>query len=123
MKVEGLPPDSLCLTEVMTAYLQCGMLPQAMETFDQMRQGRVPPDLPAFKVLLRYLKRMGKRELRARIKKEYLEFYEGIVDDKEKYREDESDEENEGSEVEGVISDVESRESEETSDVETDESD
>lgn len=81
LKTEGLPPDGLLLTEVMTVYLECGMLPQAMETFEAMRQGSCPPDLPAFKVLLKYLKRMGKKDLRAKIRRECLEFYEGIVED------------------------------------------
>lgn len=96
LKVEGLPSDGLLLTEVMTAYLECGMLPQAMETFEEMRQGSCPPDRPAFVVLLKYLKKMGKKELRAKVKKECLEFYEGIVEDEEKLknmRKEESDEE------------------------------
>eukprot|EP00250_Pteridium_aquilinum_P007580 c17257_g1_i1 orf=654-1517(+) len=96
LKVEGLPPDGLLLTEVMTVYLECGMLPQAMETFDSMRQGSCPPDMPAFKVLLKYLKKMGKKQLREKIRKECLEFYEGIVDNgkKQKYAtNEESDEE------------------------------
>ncbi|KAI5057320.1 hypothetical protein GOP47_0027335 [Adiantum capillus-veneris] len=92
-KVEGLPPDGLLLTEVMTAYLECGMLPQAMETFDEMRKGSIPPDAPAFKVLLKFLKRMGKKELRSKIRSEYMEFYEGVIESKHRKRKEESDEE------------------------------
>lgn len=85
LKNEGITPDDLLLTEIMTAYLECRMIPQAMEIFEQMRKGSCPPDRPAFKVLLRYLKKQGKRELRLKIRKEYLEFYEGIEEGGEEY--------------------------------------
>ncbi|KAH7284845.1 hypothetical protein KP509_34G073400 [Ceratopteris richardii] len=95
LKAEGLPPDGLILTEVMTAYLECRMLPQAMETFEQMRRGSVPPDLPAFRILLLHLKKMGNTKLRRKIRSECLEFYEGIVDSKSRTPKQESDDESE----------------------------
>lgn len=86
LKKEGITPDSLLLTEIMTAYLECQMLPQAMEMFEEMRRGSVPPDRPAFKVLMKFLKKFGKKELRLKIRKEYLEFYEGIEDGDEDFQ-------------------------------------
>eukprot|EP00249_Psilotum_nudum_P017429 c26320_g2_i1 orf=597-1403(+) len=91
LKREGLKPNSLLCTELMSAYMEVGMVPEAMEVYQEIKQSGAPLEVSTFRVLMRGLKKLGKKELRKKVQREYRDYFEGLMGENE-----ESDETAEG---------------------------
>lgn len=74
---EGLEPDTRAYTEMIGAFLQVGMVENAMETYRLMKESGREPDKLTLTILIRNLEKAGEEELASSVMKDsakYVDF-------------------------------------------------
>lgn len=74
MQKEGLRPDTRVCTEIIGAFINVGMVQNAMETFELMKQTECHPDKSTFTVLIEGLQRLGEVDLATAVREQSVQY-------------------------------------------------
>nr|ACN40805.1 unknown [Picea sitchensis] len=74
LQKEGLRPDTRVCTEIIGAFIHVGMVQNAMETFELMKQTDCHPDKSTFTVLIQGLQRLGEIDLATAVREQSVQY-------------------------------------------------
>lgn len=74
LQKEGLRPDTRVCTEIIGAFIHVGMVQNAMETFELMKQTECHPDKSTFTVLIEGLQRLGEVDLAKAVREQCVQY-------------------------------------------------
>lgn len=74
LQKEGLRPDTRVCTEIIGAFINVGMVQNAMDTFELMKQTECHPDKSTFTVLIEGLQRLGEVDLSTSVREQCVQY-------------------------------------------------
>jgi len=74
MQKEGLRPDTRVCTEIIGAFIHVGMVQNAMETFELMKQTECDPDKSTFTILIEGLQSLGEVGLATAVRAQCVQY-------------------------------------------------